>query len=97
MAEMMSIDIDEVSMAVNKIAESISIIQSKNKAFETLLAESNHKTEGKFDLTKSLQKRISEEAQNIDGIVEAANQINEALNAYANLAAEASDDSAFRV
>lgn len=93
---MMSIDVDEVSMAVNKIAESISIIQSKNKAFETLLAESNQKTEGKFDLTKSLQKRIEEEAQNINGIVEAANQINEALNAYANLAAEASDDSAFR-
>lgn len=97
MANPMTLDTDRVAATINQISDLINEIQKKNTEFIGLLEQNNAKSGGKFKLTKTLEERIREEARNLNGLVETAELINEALNRYANKAAEASDDSAFRV
>ena len=97
MANPMSLNTDEVSLAVNQINDLISEIQKKNTEFIALLESSNQKVGGRFQLTVTLETRIREEAAQINKLNEAAESIIEALNRYAEMATEANDDSAFRV
>lgn len=97
MANPMTLDTDKVSATLNQISDLITEVQKKNTEFIALLEQSNQKANGKFKLTKTLEERIREEARNINLLVETADTITEALNRYADKAAEANDDSAFRV
>lgn len=97
MANPMTLDTDKVSATLNQISDLITEVQKKNTEFIALLEQSNQKAGGKFKLTKTLEERIREEARNINLLIETADIITEALNRYADKAAEANDDSAFRV
>lgn len=93
--QQMSIDYDAVMAAVNQIDVAISDINTRNKKFIELLEEKNQQTSNKFSLIKTLQTRVEEEATNIKRTIEATESIKEALRAYADMAADANDDSEF--
>lgn len=97
MAQQMTIDSEAVKAAVNQIDVCIASITTWNNKFLALLEEKNQQTKGKFSLVKTLQQRVEDETKSIKAAVEATETIKESIRKYEELAAEADDDSAFRV
>lgn len=94
--QVMSINTDVVNSAINQIAILTADIQTRNKKFMELLRSKNEATQEKFQLLKTLETRVIEESQNFDKMLEAQEEIREALVRYTELAEQANDDSAFR-
>ncbi len=92
----MSIDSQAVAAAVNQIDLLIADIDTRNKKFITLLTEKNQVTKGKFQLLKTLQERVEQEANNIKGAIDATETIKEAIRKYEDMASDVNDDTAFR-
>ena len=97
MSEVMSINTDAVSAAINQISVCTADIATRNQKFLDLLRQKNEATSGKFTLLTTLEKGLETETVNFNKLIETQEEIREALNRYADLAAEANDDSAFRL
>lgn len=96
MAQQMSIDTDKVGSAINRVSQLTSDIKTRTDAFVSRLIELNSSTKGRWSLIVTLQTKIEAESANITSIIEAQDVVIRALDKYAELAAEADDDSAFR-
>lgn len=96
MSQQMSINVEVVNAGVKQISDAIAVINQRNTAFLQLLQGHNQKTENKFTLLKTLEDKISQEAENINKTIQATEEIKQALDRYAALAAEVDDDSVFR-
>lgn len=97
MGGQLTINSEEVAAAVNQIDICIADINTRNDKFIALLNEKNEATHHKFPLLSTLQKRVEDEAANLQKAIQATEDIKEAIRKYVEQAEEASDDSAFRL
>lgn len=95
--QMMSLNTEVVGATINQISNLTADIQTRNKKFLELLQEKNAFTKGKFDLLVALEQGIVKESQNFDALIEAQEDIKEALRQYTELIEEANDASQLRV
>ena len=95
MAQVISLNTEVVSAAVSRISVLTADVKSRTDALVAKLEEQNQKTDGKWNLIVSLQKKLEEEQRNVNDIIEAQEAIKRSLDRFAEMAEEANDDSAF--
>ena len=96
MSQMMSIDTDNVSAAVNRISTLLSDIDTRTNKFIELVKRTNEESHGNFQLIVTLEERLCEEAKNVNDIVVAQDEIKESLRKYTELSEDADDDTELR-
>ena len=95
MGDFISINTEEVNSAVNQISTLLAEIDARNKKCIELLTSHAEAAKGKNAVINTVNERIHEEAQNIKGLIETAEEIAAEINRYAEKLAEADDASAF--
>lgn len=93
----MSLNSEAVTAAYNQISTDIADIKSRIDRFMMLLEEKNAATKGKFALINRLQQELQKEVENVKHLHESVETIHSTLRRYEEMAADADDDSAFRL
>jgi CheY-like chemotaxis protein len=90
---MLNLNTEVVGAAVNRISVLTSDIQTRNAKFLELLRDHDARAQGKNPVIATTADRITEEAQNVQSLIDAQEEVSAALNAYVQKMEEAADTS----
>lgn len=97
MDQVMKIDSDAVGEQANRIALLVTDLEDENSKFIKVVEEQIQKTDNRYKPFLTIQDTMQKQAAKLKTLAETQETIRKTLDAYAEMMAEADDDSEFRV